>query len=561
MTDAELRQLADVVSRFLKPHLERSPVLRETLGLVGRWLVEQAQGGAAGSDAARAETARGDAQPEPESREANSSRPASDRVSRDGETNLPVSVVPLQLGDSVVRVPVRGLADEVLRAQRAADEARRAAEQARREAAAFQEASFGGGDLDLKAIEDRCLLKAEACRLELRRRAAAGDIEADHLIRQEIQALKGRAAALEQCRLWVWHPDRTQPSDEMLQLIAANYEAHAEAAALVRRIDERGQGAGPEHVVGAFHLLAEANSALRAAIEPTWLEEDPDQRDAHFWLRRETKVRWIRVEQYMKASERADPGRVEDRRARIRAAQQRLNERVTRSDGVTKSVNKIRYHAKRITLSEEDEPTRMHWATIAHEIERLGEMGVAPTDARIGDALGAAAAGRWSGGVNEPRGLGLAVRRLLELAQRGEESPLGAEFRASTYSESVLAVRDLMRGRRIVIIGGEPDLECIRRYEDAFELAEAEWVELVEHGPGTPMRAPIRREDTALVIVIIRLTGHLHAEEARDYCQEVDRPCVLLRAGFSPEQAARAILEQASERVRGADADGLRKRG
>lgn len=133
-------------------------------------------------------------------------------------------------------------------------------------------------------------------------------------------------------------------------------------------------------------------------------------------------------------------------------------------------------------------------------------------------------------------------------AGKGEVKRAGAEERE--WSGAVLAVRDLLRGKRMVIIGGEPNAEAAQRLTQAFELKEAEWVELTEHGSGAPMRAPIHRADTGVVVVIIKLTGHLHAEEAREYAAAAGKPCVMLSGGYNPERVAAEILEQASDRLR-----------
>ena len=105
-------------------------------------------------------------------------------------------------------------------------------------------------------------------------------------------------------------------------------------------------------------------------------------------------------------------------------------------------------------------------------------------------------------------------------------------------------------GQGIVVIGGERNAEAVQRLTEAFELKDAEWVELTEHGPGTPMRAPIYRPDTAVVIVIIKLTGHLHSDEARDYAAAAGKPCVMLSGGYNPERVAAEIMEQASDRLK-----------
>ena len=100
-----------------------------------------------------------------------------------------------------------------------------------------------------------------------------------------------------------------------------------------------------------------------------------------------------------------------------------------------------------------------------------------------------------------------------------------------------------------MIIGGEPRQEAIDRISDAFLPSGVEWVQLSEHGSGDPMRAPIARQDTRLVLVLIKLTGHLHAEEARSYARQAGKSLVFLPAGYNPEQIAEQVLEQAHQKL------------
>ena len=133
----------------------------------------------------------------------------------------------------------------------------------------------------------------------------------------------------------------------------------------------------------------------------------------------------------------------------------------------------------------------------------------------------------------------------LVLGERDEE----AADEAREYSPGVVRVREWLRGKRMVLIGGERRDEAVRRISDAFELADLEWISLSEHASSTPMEAPIRRPDTALVLVLIRLSGHHHVDDARAYCERHDRPFVRLPAGYNPEQIAAQVIEQVSERL------------
>lgn len=61
---------------------------------------------------------------------------------------------------------------------------------------------------------------------------------------------------------------------------------------------------------------------------------------------------------------------------------------------------------------------------------------------------------------------------------------------------------------------------------------------LSEHGSAEPLRAPIARPETSVVLLLIKLTGHLHAESARQFARDSGKPSVHLTAGYNPEQIA-----------------------
>jgi hypothetical protein len=120
------------------------------------------------------------------------------------------------------------------------------------------------------------------------------------------------------------------------------------------------------------------------------------------------------------------------------------------------------------------------------------------------------------------------------------------------WSDDVLRVRALLDGGQIVVVGGEPRRDAIERMVDAFALDGVVWPELTEHGTAEPMRAPIANPRTRLVVVLIKLTGHEHAERARDFARQASVPFVHMPAGYNPEQIAAEVLRQASAQLNSA---------
>jgi hypothetical protein len=117
------------------------------------------------------------------------------------------------------------------------------------------------------------------------------------------------------------------------------------------------------------------------------------------------------------------------------------------------------------------------------------------------------------------------------------------------YSQAVQEVRKWLQGRELVLIGGQRRGTHLNRLVEAFGLKEAHWVELSEHGTSDPIRPVIARPNVAVVLVLIRLAGHLHVEETAAWASRCDKPLVRLPGGYNPEQVASEILHQVSQRL------------
>lgn len=555
MDERELRDLAQAVSGLLRPHLDRSESLRRALSLVGKWLIEESERAAPsvhspsgqqpatqtpiapGSLTSTVHPPVAPATPRPEV-ESKSRLQAPPRT-------LPMSsaIVPLRIGDTVVHVPLTGTTAELGRARASASET-------------THEPIYGGTDpapppeVDLRLVDERCRLKAASCRLFIERRAAVGDPDRERVAVERLSEMLARAKAMTSCFLWVFWRNQTQPRDASLSRIADSYDALADAASLVRRLDEAAAERSPEDEVSALQLLAEADSALRVALAETWLtEDDRDQIDVHVWLRRQTAFRRVYVERYMTVGDPADPDFAADLRLRIGLLQGRIDRRAAASKQIKNSLGQIKYHARQV-VKNAGKSSEVDWDRIRNAVASLAVMGVAATDRRVTEAVGPAAAELWAGDAASNGALaGVLERARSRSASPESEEQDTASADAREWSPLVREVRGLLRGKRLVIIGGDRNASAVERLTEAFELKEAEWVVLTEHGSGAAIRAPIYRADTAVVVVIVKLTGHLHAEEAREYAGAAGKPCVMLSGGYNPERVAMAIVEQASSRL------------
>jgi len=504
--------------------------------IVGRWLIEESQ---------RAEAAarQDDVSPEPSATE--ELAPGSAASSGAGVT------VPLKLGDQAVRVTVNAAGDDGAASPSHPVEVY-AGPQRDDEPAVPRETWEEEPEIDLALVEQRCRLKAESCRLFIDRRAAAGDPVAEAPFIERMDEMIAQAKAMPNCFLWVFWRERTPPDDASLRTIAACYDALAETASLMRRVDDLSDRLRDDDVLDAMQLLAEADSALRIALEPTWLTApDQDQDEVHRWIRRESDWRRIYVPRYMKLDDPADPDDADDVIDRAQERREEIEEHASRLKQIDEGFKKIRYHAD---LLEDGGGSfdRHHSQKIAEAVGTLESLGVPPSDRRYRDALDPGTTSAMSAETTSDPAVASVIEYLNEWHDSNGSSDQQVEETdiRPRWSSQVVDVRSLLRGRSIVIVGGEPRNEAIDRIRDAFHLADVEWVRLSEHGSGEPMRAPIMRPETALVLVIVKLAGHLHTEEANGYAREAGVPAVYLKAGYNPERIADAVLQQASEQLR-----------
>ncbi|MFU8828083.1 MAG: hypothetical protein ACNA8P_01470 [Phycisphaerales bacterium] len=513
--------IAVAIRALLREQINASPAVRTLAVELAHWVLEEADK-ISDTPESTAEPDTADSPPAPKPVEPKPARPTIPQQS---------GVVPLDVGGAKVQIEVRGSRQDLAAAHESIQRADEESEQSDRR-------PF---ELDLDRVTTRARLKADACRLYIRRRSAEGDPQREPALVEQIHQMIEKGKSIPDCFLWVFWRYEVQPDDDRLLAIAECYDALADAASVCGVATSPNTPLNPREVNEAFHMLAEATSALRIALEWTWLTSpDHDQNESHLWLRRETKLRSIFVERHMTLTDPADPHRAAELRADIRRLRVQVEARKDQRKQIDALFNRIRYHAGRLPESgagEEHDCKRINECAL-----KLAEFGIRPNDERFGAVREVLRLDAFPESIT-PAPLLTSANAIVEA------KPQPASESEPRWSERVLEAREMLGGGSIVIIGGEPRQDAIRRIADAFELFEVDWVPLEEHGTSTRMRAPIARPETRLVVVLIKLTGHLHAEEARSYARDFGKPCILLPAGYNPEQIAEHIHEQAAARL------------
>ena len=135
------------------------------------------------------------------------------------------------------------------------------------------------------------------------------------------------------------------------------------------------------------------------------------------------------------------------------------------------------------------------------------------------------------------------VRRYVERAAADRAAEREDEGESGGSPGEVAEVARLLRGRRVVLIGGEPRPAAKAALERAFGLSELDWLDAPAHSSFWNFEPPIARPDTALVLLMIRWSSHSFGE-VRSICEHLGKPLVRLPAGYNPAQVAFQVLQQ-----------------
>lgn len=510
---------------FARRELDGDPRLRELVRLLGRALAELATEERAGGEHEDAHATPEGAPVAAAAQEARHTEvqapPRSDPETAPAEPRPvqgPRAVVPLRIGDAApIEVEVQGPADAVLNAMRAAQPPPRPVPM-----------SASRGELpDLDALARRCEIKARAAQHAIDR--ASGDGGAWH---QAAADLLKRYAAAGGESLWPLElREESVARVDALRQAFANVGAAAQVVSLARTpVEGEPLADAGDPAFGIAQLFAEAQSALRVAAQECDEWRDAEQDTAFRWLRAVTESERIFLPRFMRLDDPADPALGADLSARIAAAKLRLEQIRSGRTAGTRLRRKLQYHIKQLTergSSEHD------WSKVAACVAELREAGATASSLR---AMLAPLHGLAS---DAPA----ALAEWWESPASLEEPPAAQR----SHSPAVLRAREALRGKRMVVLGGERRQETVDRYLEAFELAEVEWVSLTEHASSAPLRAPIFKPGTAVLLLLIKLAGHLHIDDARRWAREAGVPWINLPAGYSPEQVAVAVAEQAGE--------------
>ena len=397
----------------------------------------------------------------------------------------------------------------------------------------------------LEALEAHARLKAEGTRWAAKRAELIADgADFDEEIKPTDQDVHRRAYEIGNCRLWMNLPEfEVPPWEELTNDLAEGFETLAEAAHLARIVlPTEGEGHRPNFERALF-LLAEAQSALRTAARNVDKLDEPDQLRAYGWLRDVTAARRYYIPRYMRADDPADPANLPDLRDRIAEAlaEAKSARKVDRSRD--DSFKRLRYHSRLLEKGCVDQDHQ--WQKLIDAVTELAAGGVPPSDVEIRDAL-LPIFEEMPDRDEVPQGFALALRELDRFLASRPPEPEPEEPEPPTAE--VAEVARLLRGRNLVLIGGDRRPGAKESLETAFGLGELDWIATREHESTSSFESHVARPEVAAVLLAIRWASHSFGD-VKTFCDTYGKPLVRLPGGYNPNRVAVEVLSQCSERL------------
>ncbi len=394
-------------------------------------------------------------------------------------------------------------------------------------------------------VADRCRVKGEACVLVARRE---GDPHAGRDAGAEA-ALQARAAALPDCNLWMLNREPVVSAPRAWEDLAGAFSAAAEAALLLHGWEQSPGPVADRLAPKVLSLAAEAQSVLLYAVADVRdVRMDYDQVQLFARVRTTARDRHIFIPRYLKREDRADPanwGDVARRVAELRSQFQTVGDRDKHR---AKALNNLRFKLGR--LRERPAEATGEWERVLELVDELVAGGLPPSHADLRDMLLPLVEDVPDDPPPSPN-----VQLVLREIDRYVESRPEADppARPPRPTPEVAEAADLLRGREVVLIGGQARPIHKAALMRAFGLADVRWLVTPEHTSFTVFEPDIAKPEVAVVLLAIRWSNHDY-DNVKEYCDSYGKPLVRLPGGYNANQVAHHILSQAGSRLRAARA-------
>jgi hypothetical protein len=120
-------------------------------------------------------------------------------------------------------------------------------------------------------------------------------------------------------------------------------------------------------------------------------------------------------------------------------------------------------------------------------------------------------------------------------------------------SPQVREAARLLRGKSIILIGGERRQNAINSLKTTLCLKEVYWIATREHQTHKVFESYVARPDVAVVLLAVRWSSHSFGQVSA-FCDKYGKQFVRLPGGYHPNQVAHQILMRCGERLAEASA-------
>ncbi|MFN8441532.1 MAG: hypothetical protein U0175_12210 [Caldilineaceae bacterium] len=407
---------------------------------------------------------------------------------------------------------------------------------------------------DLLTLAERLRIKAEGARWAAEReRLMIENVDYSAIIEPKDREIIFRARQLPDCFLWMCHRDGpTAKNRDDYDTLAGCFDAAADIVLLIDRLEREPEGL--QYLPKALAIAAEAQSALRIivnSLDPRFTSyTDPDQFKLFNWLRNTCRDQQILIHRFMRLDDPADPQNWQDIRNRVVELANQFDNLKKRDKEIQQLFKKIEYRVKRLKPDSKDDPA-VHWKAIVEHTEQLIENGLQPSNPELREMLLPHLESIPDIDILESARNFQTVLREIDryIASVPEETAIEGESLVGlpNVSEGVRQAAELLRGRTVVLIGGDRRNTAAEALKKAFGLKELIWVEgrdqtYVEFEP------QVARDDVSLVILAIRWSRHGFGE-VKNFCEHYNKPLVRLPGGYNPNQVAFHVLNQVGDRL------------
>jgi hypothetical protein len=392
---------------------------------------------------------------------------------------------------------------------------------------------------ELAEIEVRCRWKSEAARWAAERllRIREGNdfpVENPQMDREMIEW----ADRLTDFFYWVKSSESSEYADlSLLFEVGGCFETLAEALAVVRAMLEKSPG-NQKVLERMLPLVAEAQSALRAALKHLGAPDDPDQLDVFEWLTATAARHHVYLKRFMRADDVANPSCWPDLFSRVEALA--TSGQLSRQHGPR--IESLREHANRRQAGEASDDD---WQAIIKTVDELVGDGVPPSNREIRELL-LPVIDDIPDRDDLPNGFRLILREIDRFLARRPSAirPSVSHARSPEVKEAAR----LLGGRSVVLIGGSRRREAQESLRSVLGLSELIWIETKEHQSVDTFEPLIARADVAVVLLAIRWSSHAFGD-VRHFCDRYNKPLVRLPGGYSLNQVVAQILSQCSGKL------------